>query len=78
MVHVADAIRELGQQAFGLSFGQPSATEVLAEVDRLRQLRDEARKHRKFDEGDRIRMQIESLGFVIEDALKGSLIRRKR
>ncbi len=50
---------------------------VDAEVERLAQEREEARKHRDFATADRLRAQITALGYVIEDTPRGPRLKRQ-
>jgi cysteinyl-tRNA synthetase len=50
---------------------------VDAEVERLGQEREHARKRRDFATADRLRAQIGALGYVIEDTPRGPRLRRR-
>jgi cysteinyl-tRNA synthetase len=50
---------------------------VDAEVERLAQDREEARKHRDFATADRLRAQITALGYIIEDTPRGPRLKRQ-
>jgi cysteinyl-tRNA synthetase len=52
-------------------------TAVDAEVERLAQQREQARKRRDFAAADRVRAQISALGYVIEDTPRGPRLKRK-
>jgi cysteinyl-tRNA synthetase len=47
-----------------------------AEVERLAQEREQARKRRDFATADRVRAQITALGYVIEDTPRGPRLKR--
>jgi cysteinyl-tRNA synthetase len=51
-------------------------TAVDAEVERLAQEREQARKRRDFATADRLRGQIAALGYVIEDTPRGPRLKR--
>lgn len=50
---------------------------VDAEVARLVEERERARKHREFQTADRIRAQIGALGYIVEDTPQGPRLKRK-
>jgi cysteinyl-tRNA synthetase len=50
---------------------------VDAEVERLAQDREEARKHRDFATADRLRAQITALGYIVEDTPRGPRLKRQ-
>jgi cysteinyl-tRNA synthetase len=50
---------------------------VDAEVERLLQEREQARKRRDFATADRLRAQIEDLGYVVEDTPRGPRLKRQ-
>jgi cysteinyl-tRNA synthetase len=50
---------------------------VDAAVERLLQEREQARKHRDFATADRLRAQIEDLGYVVEDTPRGPRLKRQ-
>jgi cysteinyl-tRNA synthetase len=52
-------------------------TAVDAEVERLAQEREQARKRRDFAAADRLRTQIAALGYVIEDTPRGPRLKRQ-
>jgi cysteinyl-tRNA synthetase len=52
-------------------------TPVDAAVERLLQEREQARKHRDFATADRLRAQIEDLGYVVEDTPRGARLKRQ-
>jgi cysteinyl-tRNA synthetase len=52
-------------------------TAVDAEVERLTQEREQARKRRDFATADRLRSQIAALGYVIEDTPRGPRLKRR-
>jgi len=56
---------------------QEEESSVDAEVVRLLEEREQARKHREFATADRIRAQIAALGYVIEDTPQGPRLKRK-
>jgi len=48
-------------------------------VKQLVDMREQARKTKKFSEADKLRIQIEALGFVVQDVATGSpVVLRKR
>ena len=61
----------------GLKLKDVRPAKVSAEVDLLLKKREEARKAKKWDTADKIRKEIESLGFFVEDTSKGARIRQK-
>ena len=75
---VAEAVRELCRVLGLFSHDEPKAVEVTADVQALVQQREAARKHRDFQTADRLRKEVESQGFIIEDTPSGPLILRKR
>lgn len=56
---------------------QEEESSVDAEVARLLEEREQARKHREFATADRIRAQIATLGYVIEDTPHGPRLKRQ-
>jgi cysteinyl-tRNA synthetase len=50
---------------------------VDAEVERLLQEREQARKRRDFATADRLRAQIATLGYVVEDTPRGPRLKRQ-
>jgi len=54
------------------------AIKIPKEIKELVEKREELRKKEKWDEADKIRQQIEKLGWKIEDASKGPKLKPKR
>ena len=52
-------------------------TAVDADVERLAQEREQARKRRDFATADRFRRQIAALGYVVEDRPRGPRLKRQ-
>ncbi len=61
----------------GLAEFQPEKVDVPDQVRSLIQKREELRKNNKFDEADKIRVQIEESGFSVEDNDTGTKIKKK-
>jgi cysteinyl-tRNA synthetase len=59
-----------------LGFGMPAKSEVPAEVQKLVEERQAARKAKNFKRSDKIREQLSNLGWTIEDAPQGSRAKR--
>ena len=53
------------------------ADEIPEDVARLVSARQEARKSRDFRKADEIRVQLDKLGYIVEDTAEGSRVRRK-
>ncbi len=56
----------------GLSSAQTASAEVPENVKLLAKRRDELRLNKKFEEADKVRMEIEGLGFEVKDGTKGT------
>jgi cysteinyl-tRNA synthetase len=67
----ARRIRELAA-VLGLTF--PAKTDVPADILRRAKARDEARGRKDFASADRLRREIESLGYTIDDTPKGPVV----
>jgi cysteinyl-tRNA synthetase len=60
------------------SYGKTVQTSTIEELMKALLLaRDDARKHKDWKTADRIRNNLEELGFEIQDTTKGSVWRRK-
>jgi cysteinyl-tRNA synthetase len=57
---------------FGLAALIPEAVDVTAEAQDLIRARDEARAKKNFEESDRLRAELEALGYVVHDTAGGS------
>jgi len=65
-------------KVLGLNLAQAlSAVELPAEVEKLAGARQIAREKKKFDESDKLRAEIEKLGYVVEDTKDGQRISKK-
>ena len=62
---------------FALDLGKSLVQEIPAEVVKLKKEREEARKKKDFELSDKLRQEIESLGYVVEDTAAGSLVRKR-
>jgi cysteinyl-tRNA synthetase len=71
---VMAAMRQF-DQVLGLLDEEEAAAD--AEVERLAQEREQARKRRDFATADRLRAQIAALGYVIEDTPRGPRLKRR-
>ncbi len=66
-------------RVLGLKLAEPLLEEAVPpEVQRLLEQRHQARAARNWVESDRLRAQISSLGFVVEDGPKGQTVRPKK
>lgn len=61
----------------GLKDYKEERVEIAPEVRKLLNMREEFRKSSKFKEADKIRKQIEELGFLTEDSPKGPVVKKK-
>jgi cysteinyl-tRNA synthetase len=59
---------------FGLTALEPSDADVTAEAQALIDERDAARERKDFDESDRIRAELEAMGYVVRDTADGTEI----
>lgn len=59
---------------FGLTALEPSDADISAEAQALIGERDAARERKDFDESDRIRAELEALGYVVRDTAGGTEI----
>jgi cysteinyl-tRNA synthetase len=57
---------------FGLQALEPADVDVTAEAQALIEARDAARAKKDFDESDRIRAELEALGYVVRDTAGGT------
>jgi cysteinyl-tRNA synthetase len=57
---------------FGLRALEPAEVDVTAEAQALIEQRDAARAKKDFDESDRIRAELEALGYVVRDTAGGT------
>lgn len=67
-------------QVLGLSLGQAMAKEpevVPGKIKDLAQKRQELREQKKWQEADKVREEIENLGYVVEDTSQGFKIRKE-
>ena len=65
-------------KVLGLEFSKANKQENLpAIVQKLADNRESARKEKKFDESDRLRDEIEKLGYIVEDTKDGQRIYKK-
>lgn len=66
-------------QVLGLNLGQYLGKKlpIPAKVQKLVDQREKLRQEGKWNQADKIRKEVENLGFLIEDALKGPSLRRK-
>ncbi len=67
-------IIELFDSVFGVV---PAKIEVDPEIDKLVQTREKARQAKDFQEADKLRSQIESLGYQIDDTGYGTWVKKK-
>ncbi len=78
-------VRQLGTQKYltevdeilGTNLANPSKTKIPTEIKKLADKREKARKEKNFTESDRIRGEIEKMGFEIEDTKEGYAIKKK-
>ena len=65
-------------EVLGLGLEEASSIklEIPVEVKKLVEEREELRKEGKFEEADSVRKQIESMGFVLHDTPKGTLVKK--
>jgi cysteinyl-tRNA synthetase len=59
-------------EVFGLQALEPGDVDVTAEAQTLIEERDAARARKDFDESDRIRAELEALGYVVRDTSHGT------
>ncbi len=59
-------------QVFGLSELEPAEVDVTEEAQSLIEARDAARAKKDFDESDRIRAELEAMGYVVRDTAGGT------
>jgi len=59
----------------GLNKVQIVDVEIPKEVSELAQKREELRREGKFDDGDKLRVKVEKLGYVIEDSDNGPIVK---
>jgi cysteinyl-tRNA synthetase len=59
-------------EVFGISALEPADVDVTAEAQALIHARDAARAKKDFDESDRIRAELEALGYVVRDTAGGT------
>jgi cysteinyl-tRNA synthetase len=59
-------------QVFGIEALEPAEVDVTAEAQSLITARDAARAKKDFDESDRIRAELEALGYVVRDTAGGT------
>ncbi len=59
-------------QVFGLAALKPAEVDVTAEAQALIEERDAARDRKDFDESDRIRAELEAMGYVVRDTAGGT------
>ncbi|MCB0879477.1 MAG: cysteine--tRNA ligase [Thermoleophilia bacterium] len=57
---------------FGLRALEPAEVDVSAEVEAMVQERDAARERKDFDESDRLRAELEAMGYVVRDTEHGT------
>ena len=65
-------------EVLGLQLGQVTRSEfrVTEEIQELAAKREELRKNKKFDEADKIRIQIEAKGYKVEDSPEGQKVKK--
>jgi cysteinyl-tRNA synthetase len=73
--HTVMATMRQFDRVFGLLDDEDTAVD--ADVERLAQEREQARKRRDFATADRLRAQIAALGYVIEDTPRGPRLKRQ-
>ena len=73
-------VKEEADKILGLKLLEytPKETTISEEVTALIQTRDEARTNKNFAESDRLRKEIEDLGYEVEDSKEGTKVRRLR
>jgi len=63
---------------FGLKLNRITKTTVPSKIKDLVQLREKYRKEKNWQEADRVRKEIEKLGYQVEDTEKGPVIKENR
>ncbi|MDD3101793.1 MAG: cysteine--tRNA ligase [Patescibacteria group bacterium] len=63
-------------QVLGLNLDKVKPIEIPEEISALAKEREELRKQKKWSEADQVRKKIEDLGFTVEDAEQGSIIKK--
>lgn len=71
-----EAIKKM-DEVFGLGLLEKEEIKIPAEVQKLLDARQKAREEKNWPESDRIRNEIEKLGFVVEDGKEEQIARRK-
>lgn len=62
-------------KVLGLSLGGTKEKEIPEEIKKLVEKREELRKNKNFEEADKIRKEIESKGFIVEDTSQGPVLK---
>ncbi|MDP3963133.1 MAG: cysteine--tRNA ligase [bacterium] len=60
---------------FGFELFRQAAEDIPEEVERLSRLRQEARTQRNWAESDRLREEIQKLGYTVDDTVQGSRVK---
>ncbi len=61
----------------GIDLGRLLESDILSKADSLRKQRDEARKNKDWQKSDKIRDQLETMGYVVEDTPSGTFLKEK-
>ncbi|MBU3934925.1 cysteine--tRNA ligase [Patescibacteria group bacterium] len=64
-------------KVLGLDLFKKEKTEIPAEIKKLIKKRETARKNKNWQKADELRKEIEDKGYKVEDAQKGSVIKKK-
>ena len=65
-------------KVLGLSLSTVERVEISAEIRGLIAEREEARHQRGWEEADRIREELEKRGYILEDTVRGTVVKKKR
>ena len=61
----------------GIDLDKLQESKILFDADDLRKQRDEARKNKDWQKSDKLRDQLEALGYVVEDTPSGTFLIEK-